>query len=386
MSEATAALAAVESQVQELRRQVPQELRDREALRRVRHEVEADEKALRADLERAEAQERAARDALGRAEAIRDAAREALGKADADLAERRAQLDRARAEAGFTDSGSLEAALADVPRIDALDAKVRAHREALAAATARLERARRDADGLTAPDLDALAAAADAAQAAYERALRQLTEARVAANDCRHALAELTAESAATARLEQEQRRAARLGEVAAGQGANTLNLSFQRYVLTVLLDEVLDAATRRLRVMSRGRYELHRVEGITHRGRASGLELEVFDAHTGRARPVATLSGGEGFLAALALSLGLVDVVQAHAGGVELDALFVDEGFGSLDEQSLRDAIDVLTELNKAQRLVGIISHVPELRERIDARLEVLPTERGSKIRLVVP
>lgn len=111
----------------------------------------------------------------------------------------------------------------------------------------------------------------------------------------------------------------------------------------------------------------------------AGGLDLEVFDSYTGVVRSVSTLSGGETFLASLSLALGLADVVQSYSGGIHLDAIFVDEGFGTLDPESLDLAMRALIDLQKGGRLVGIISHVPELKERIEARLEVKSTDRGS-------
>jgi len=136
---------------------------------------------------------------------------------------------------------------------------------------------------------------------------------------------------------------------------------------------------------MSRGRFVVRRSRDVADARFHAGLELEVHDAHTGTARPVGTLSGGESFLASLALALGLADVVQSHAGGIRLETIFVDEGFGTLDPESLDLAVRALRDLQQGGRLVGIISHVTELRELIDARLEVLPGRRGSTARFVV-
>jgi exonuclease SbcC len=155
--------------------------------------------------------------------------------------------------------------------------------------------------------------------------------------------------------------------------------------VLGVFLDEVLYAATQRLRTMSRGRFLLGRVtETASGRG-ASGLDLQVHDTHTSTVRPVSTLSGGESFLASLSLALGLADVVQSYAGGIRLETIFIDEGFGTLDPESLDLAIRALRDLQKGGRLVGIISHVTELREWIDARLEVAAGRSGSVARFVI-
>jgi exonuclease SbcC len=168
-----------------------------------------------------------------------------------------------------------------------------------------------------------------------------------------------------------------RLSEVS--NGANSFGITFQRFVLGVLLDDITIAATERLKLMSRGRYHLRRTLDRSRKNAAGGLDLEVFDTYTGIERSVATLSGGESFLASLSLALGLADVVQSYSGGISLDTIFVDEGFGTLDPESLDFAMKALIDLQKGGRLVGIISHVPELKERIDARLEVMPADKGS-------
>jgi exonuclease SbcC len=136
---------------------------------------------------------------------------------------------------------------------------------------------------------------------------------------------------------------------------------------------------------MSNGRFDLERQREREDARRAAGLDLVVLDAYTGTTRPANTLSGGEGFMASLSLALGLADVVQSYAAGIRLETVFVDEGFGSLDEEALDRAIETLMKLGDGGRLVGIISHVPELRTRIGARLEITATTRGSRATLVV-
>ena len=195
------------------------------------------------------------------------------------------------------------------------------------------------------------------------------------------------------------QRRAAvdsRLAEIGALDGefgivgelaevANDRAMTFERWVLAALLDEVLAAASQRLVRMSRSRYLLRRDTDQRDKRRAGGLDLVVFDAHTGAERSVASLSGGEGFLASMSLALGLADVVQAHAGGIRLDTVFIDEGFGSLDPEALDLAYQTLVDIHSEGRLVGVISHVPDLKERIDARLEIKPGTRGASARFVL-
>ena len=155
--------------------------------------------------------------------------------------------------------------------------------------------------------------------------------------------------------------------------------ITLERYVLGTLLDDVANAANLRLLSMSRRRYSLHRMTDESGLGKG-GLSLEVSDSFTGRSRPANTLSGGETFLASLSLALGLADVVQSRQGGVRLDTMFIDEGFGTLDPDSLNSAMNTLIDLQNTGRMVGIISHVPELEERIDARLRITPAEKGSK------
>lgn len=163
--------------------------------------------------------------------------------------------------------------------------------------------------------------------------------------------------------------------------GNNPLRLSFERYVLASFLDEILLQANLRLDKMTEHRYQLIRSGEVAKRGAQSGLDLEVMDHHTGITRSVKTLSGGEGFKAALSLALGLADVVQAHAGGVQLDTLFIDEGFGTLDEVSLQQAIDCLKDLQESNRLLGIISHVGQLKNEIHTKLVITPTHKGSNL-----
>ncbi|OIU72074.1 SbcC/MukB-like Walker B domain-containing protein [Rossellomorea aquimaris] len=168
------------------------------------------------------------------------------------------------------------------------------------------------------------------------------------------------------------------LADIARGQNAN--RLTFERYVLASFLEDILSVANERLSKMTAGRYNLIRKTDRSKGNIQSGLELLVFDQYTGQERHVKTLSGGESFKASLALALGLADVVQQYAGGVSLETMFIDEGFGTLDPESLDHAIEALMDIQSSGRLVGLISHVPELKERIDARLEVISSQNGSR------
>jgi len=185
-----------------------------------------------------------------------------------------------------------------------------------------------------------------------------------------------------SAALEAKYKVVGTLSDVA--NGATGDKLSLQRFVLSALLDDVLVEASARLQVMSKGRYQLLRKEQRAKGNKASGLELEVDDAYTGKVRSVATLSGGESFMAALSLALGLSGVVQAYAGGIVLDTLFIDEGFGSLDAEALELAIRTLVDLQRTGRMIGVISHVAELKEQMPIRIDITCDQSGSHLQIV--
>ncbi|MGW1466543.1 AAA family ATPase [Streptomyces sp. NPDC002308] len=233
------------------------------------------------------------------------------------------------------------------------------------------------------------AASPDRARETYDRAealLRDASAAHSAAEERRTELDRLSREATREVHvlgpLRAEYERVARLAALTAGTSAdNERKMRLESYVLAARLEQVAAAATVRLQRMSAGRYTLVHSDARTG-GRRAGLGLHVVDAWTGRERDTATLSGGETFFASLALALGLADVVTDEAGGTRLDTLFIDEGFGSLDEQTLDEVLDVLDALRERDRSVGIVSHVADLRRRVPVQLEVVKGRQGSTVR----
>ncbi len=378
-------LEAAQAVADERRGEVPEALRAPGALAAALKHALKQRDALRRALEVvttacAEAGKRAAS-----AKAEFGAAEAAWRKAQTDLGTSQDQLAARRVDEGLADDSAFSAACIAVPEISAYEEELRAYDASFAAAADRLTRANDAAEGLQAVDVPALEAAVAVASSAHGVLLKQSGACAVQHADRVRLLSEVRAAMASAKELDQRDRVLGGLAEVARGRGRNQRNLSFQRFVLAVLLDDVLLQASERLHRMTDGRYRLERSTVVAHKGKAAGLDLEVSDSYSGKSRSVATLSGGESFLAALSLSLGLVDVVQAYSGGVQLDALFIDEGFGTLDAESLERAIEVLTGLNAEGRLIGIISHVAELKQRIGTRLAVIPTDRGSRTQLVV-
>ncbi|SFL15205.1 exonuclease SbcC [Paenibacillus sp. 1_12] len=169
-------------------------------------------------------------------------------------------------------------------------------------------------------------------------------------------------------------------------KGDNSLRISFERYILIEFFEQILHAANLRLHSLSNGQFELMRSERVEKHNKASGLGLDVFDSYTGQNRDVKTLSGGEKFNASLCLALGMTDVIQANQGGILIEMMFIDEGFGTLDEESLNKAIETLIDLQRMGRMIGVISHVAEIKASFPAILEVTKSREGySRVELIL-
>jgi exonuclease SbcC len=322
---------------------------------------------------------------LGRAAALDEAAESSAALTDAG-----GQLDRAEAtvarqlaEHGFDAlADAVAAADIDVPQ---LTERVRVAEVEAAALRAQL--ADSDLAGLDGAERIDLAGLEAAAAADRRRAESAQQHAQVVDDRLRQvatASRRLVAAWRAADPVRAQERQVAALTEVLLGRGQNALGMTLRTYVLAHRLSQVGDAATDRLARMSAGRYSfVHNTERES-RGRAGGLGLEIMDGWSGLVRPAKTLSGGESFLASLALALGLADVVAAEAGGRQLDTLFVDEGFGSLDPDTLDLVMATLDELRADGRVVGVVSHVDELRLRIPQQIRVTRTPRSSTLSVV--
>ena len=232
-------------------------------------------------------------------------------------------------------------------------------------------------------DLDDLQTQIDEAAASYKRANKACAGLEKLLDNHRKVTEKVIRSKEKLANTEPAWRRLDRLADLAVGTNNEGGKFSFDRYVMGAAFREILEMANRRLLIMSGGKYELIHRLGTDRRNAKSGLEIEVLDMNTGKQRNPASLSGGESFLVSLSLALGLSDVVQSHAGGRNLDALFIDEGFGSLDDGTLETALEVLDQLTEGNRLVGIISHVGRLEESIPQKISVKNGGQGSSITL---
>ncbi|MDO4804977.1 MAG: SMC family ATPase [Lachnospiraceae bacterium] len=239
--------------------------------------------------------------------------------------------------------------------------------------------------GLVKQDIEALEAQREEADRNYKDANDRWNEGKNFTENHDKVLKIVNTEKEKLAESDCAYRMLAKLSELAGGASGDGGKLSFERYAIGATFREVIEKANIRLEIMSGGQYELmHQIEA-RRANAAAGLEIEVLDHNTGLSRGTASLSGGESFIVSLALALGLSDVVQSHSGGQALDTLFIDEGFGTLDDDVLDKAVQVLDSLSQGEHhLVGIISHVSRLEECIDQRIEVRNSSTGSSLRIV--
>jgi exonuclease SbcC len=320
--------------------------------------------------------------AADRLDAVADAV-DAAAKAEADLGTASRRLDDLLAGAGLADAATARANALDPAALVALADRVEADEQHRTAVRGRLEadefagldgageRAARSAVA----EAEAVArAAADAEEAALAAHALAAERVRAFAGACGHVATTRTGADDVIASTTP----VLRLDALARGTAGDP-RMSLVVFVLRYWFDHVVEAANLRLTTMSAGRYQLERTDETETRAKRAGLGLQVVDTHTGASRPTASLSGGETFFASLSLALGLADVVRAQAGGGDLDTLFIDEGFGTLDADTLEQVMDVVDALREGGRVVGIVSHVDDLKARIPERLEVRRHDDGS-------
>ena len=293
--------------------------------------------------------------------------------------EKTAQLEAAYIKEGFADLEDLQQAVCSEPEVAQWKTEIDTFYEQYAAykqAAAGLEK---DVTATEPRDLDELETAVEALRQRYDEIqarLEVLNTEKAKLEELHTQHTELT--KALTVKTAEAQNWVALAKDLC---GSNPRKLQFDTWILSAFLHEVTVFANKRLERMSEGRYRLAVSEEHGAGNAYRGLDLEIADAYTGKCRPSATLSGGETFMASISLALGLADSIQARAGGIRIDSMFIDEGFGSLDEKALENAVGILDEI-RGNRMVGIISHVGELQSRIPQKIEVIKTGTGSSIR----
>lgn len=330
-----------------------------------------------------------AQNALGQTMALLKSLRDSIPELNSAVEDAESLLTKALQESGFVDLESAKTALIPLGDMDG-ESWLLSEKEALDQYANDLEITRSRIGELEAQtkdkvmvDIDALKEALAEAKDRQAEANGESSNQKALLNGHKAVLEKIRTAKKELAETSNAWKRINRLAELGVGVNSEGGKLSFDRYVMGAIFREVLEMANRRLNIMTGGRFELvHSVEA-GRKNAAAGLEIEVLDVTLGKQRASGSISGGEGFMVSLALALGLSDVVQNHAGGQKLDTLFIDEGFGTLDDGKLDNVIDVLKQLTEGNRLVGIISHVDKLEESIPQKLRVESGEKGSTLKL---
>jgi exonuclease SbcC len=308
-------------------------------------------------------------------------ARNSLAAAESRSTVATSALNTQLSECGFSDRGSAEAAMLEPDTLAALAKAIRAYEDGVTQTKAVLDQP--DLQHLPEEPANVAEATAQATAADDVRVTR--TEWRVLLDSRAKRAQELTAklkgELGRSADLQAEFDVIDQLAKATRGESPNQLGIPLESFVLAAELEEIVDAANGRLQTMSQGRYAIEHSDERTRGGKRTGLEIVVYDAHTGATRSPRSLSGGEKFLASLALALGMAEVVTNRAGGIKLDTLFIDEGFGALDNETLELAMHTLDELRQGGRTVGLISHVEAMKDQIPAKLLVGVADGGWSV-----
>lgn len=354
--------------------------------------ADADPTALTREIDAINARHQAAKQALETAQRAHEQAQLAQVRAASAQAQAEARLeelqrsadDHARAfaqarNAIFATEADYLSAKADIPRAALLQQEIDAFSEALTRATTLHEDlAQRLQDDRTLHDLETGEARRKEAEQRLNAAKDVLAAHKTRCASNRALIAQIAQLLEAFKEMEACYALLGKLRDVL--DGKNHFNMRLETFAQAYYFEQMLIGANVRLARMTHGRYSFRRKEMVSDARRQAGLDLDVMDQYTGRARDVSTLSGGESFKASLSLALGLADVVTSESGGVELSTIFIDEGFGTLDEESLDDTVETLISLQDSGRLVGVISHVAELKERIPAHLVVESGSGGSQ------
>lgn len=259
--------------------------------------------------------------------------------------------------------------------------KINEYKQAVQTNIQQLNQARLDAEGKMEMAEDQLKKESEEQDHRIETIRKHCTQIENRLEKNKRIKEKISSQRSSLEKFQEEYNRCTRLHDLITGNISNRAKITFEQYIQAAGFDHIIAAANRRLLPMSDGQYELFRKDDSENKRSKTILNLEVQDHFTGHRRPVGSLSGGESFKASLSLALGLSDTVSSNLGGVQMDALFVDEGFGTLDKKSIENAMDTLVRLSGANKLVGIISHREELMENIPQQIKIKKTKEGSRI-----
>lgn len=324
----------------------------------------------------------AAKEAVSRSEAMLEGIKKQEEKLKSSVLELQKVYTQTRESQGFADEEEFKQYLVEKGKILSLEQEVKAYQEAVAINQANLKLSEKDVQGKERADESNAILAVEKSKEAAKQVQSFLISLKHRTERNEEILKIVSKQKEKSEKLLAEVNILNNLTNLLLGRTTGKNKTSFETYVQMAGFDSIIHAANKRLQPMSGGQYQLYRHEDFGAKGNVA-LNLDILDNYTGKKRPVSTLSGGESFMASLSLALGLSDRVTANAGGIKIDTLFIDEGFGTLDEKSLDDAIGMLQELSTSNKLIGIISHRMELKEEIPKKVIITKSNKGSSIKI---
>lgn len=372
-------VVSLQAQVDAKEKELPEKYRDPESITTAQQTLSKQVEVVKARFKSAQQAQKDADETVAKAKAKQASLGDQLGKAQSKAEQAQSQWQSALDSSAFDSQDAYTEALTEESEIQRMDGECNQYHQDTQSLKGALKQAEQELAGKQRLDLSSLESAEAVSKDALNESQKKWDNVNAKYQKFKTDIGQVEKINQDNADLNESYQVVGTLGELATGQWGNRINL--QRFVLGVLLDQVLESASTRLLSMSDGRYQLLRKFDKAKGNRASGLDMEVLDSYTGLSRAVATLSGGESFMAALSLALGLSDIVQGYAGGIKLDALFIDEGFGSLDQDSLDLAIKTLVDLQSSGRMIGVISHVSEMKEQMPIRIDVNKSTSGSTL-----
>ena len=351
-----------------------------EAAEERKHAAEKEMGTLRDAIETESKKKAAADKAVAEKSASVTTLEQTLQRLKDEETERRSKLDETLRECGFDDDEAMKKYIVSEEVITSAEEAIQEYEKSAASNRTQIAQAEKDAEGKTHIDTGLLQEEADRQREKVEAARNQAAaiDLRIRTNTQKKEQIESKIGRLSTAR--ENSRILRTLYDLVRGQTKNG-KITLEQYIQATGFDGIIRAANKRLLPMSDGQFELYRKEDSLGKRSQTFLDLEVLDNHTGQRRPVGNLSGGESFKASLSLALGLSDTVSSNLGGVQMDALFIDEGFGTLDRKSIENAMDILLSLSNTNKLVSIISHREELKENIPQQIKVTKTRDGSSV-----
>ncbi|WP_411954587.1 AAA family ATPase [Alkalibacillus sp. S2W] len=372
----TADVQSEERTYHNLLNDIPEEVRQLSQLEEKLAQLEAEQNQLQKDWENAQKAYEQAQEQKTTIDTQLNEARHQLNQLEDKQTRLHSEFESKRQEAGFTNVEDYEKAKLTTEKREQMKQEIEQYRQEVSVLKEQVEELKQRLEGKQLEDIETLEQQLQAVKNAYEQTLNNYNTHMRQLETIDELINNLKENQETIAEKEKQLGQFTDLHDLI--RGHNEQRLSFERYLQIDYLNQIIEAANMRLRHLSNGQFYLVRSQRQEARGRQSGLGLDVFDAYTGQERDVKTMSGGEKFNASLCLALGMSDVIQSYQGGISIETMFIDEGFGSLDDESLNKAIDTLIDLQQSGRMIGVISHVDALKSAIPAVLEVSKTMDG--------